>query len=63
MNKKQQDELHHKMHSSNLSSPDWFIPQTTDDEPLNGFPTVPTVRADDGGLWVPVFIYVNKEQT
>jgi hypothetical protein len=29
--------------------------------PLDGFPVVPLVQAGDGGLWVPIYVYVSKE--
>ena len=40
----------------------WLIPNMAQEAPLTGFPNVPIVQAGDGGLWVPVYIYIDKEK-
>lgn len=54
--------LKEKMESSGLEDPDWHIPHVIPGEPLDGFPEVPAVRAGDGGLWVPVYVYLPKKE-
>ncbi len=45
-----------------ISDEDWNVAPLPDMAPLNGFPLVPLVAAGDGGMWVPVYVYVTKEE-
>jgi hypothetical protein len=51
-----------KLESSTLETEDWFAPKIREDiEPLKAFPVSEVVQAGDGGFWVPVYIYVEKD--
>ncbi len=45
-----------------LDDDDWVTTPISEEEPMNGFPDVPLVKAGDGGMWVPVYIYIPKEE-
>lgn len=41
-----------------LDDEDWVVPPIREGKPLDGLPELPVVHAGDGGIWVPVYIYL-----
>ena len=57
-----QEAVKAKLQESNLEDGDWVVTNVEDVDPVTAFPKVPIVAAGDGGLWVPVFIYVEAKK-
>lgn len=45
-----------------LSDEDWML-APLGNRILNAMPDCPVVRAGDGGIWVPVYVYISRRKT